>query len=83
MVDKLPQLIDTDSPAWKAVEQWAYMYLAKQRGLREDSTADLRKLDQLLGSIKILNELLDLPAAIRKERLRDPVQGDSFDIPNI
>ena len=83
MTDKLPQLIDTDSPAWKGVEDWAVFQIARLRSVREDSTADLRKLDQALGGITILNELLALPAYIRKERLRDPVRGDEFDIPTL
>ena len=77
------ELIDTTAPAWKVVESWAKSKAARLRLLREDPGADIRKLDQTLGGITILKELLDLPAEIRKERSRDPIRGDSFDIPSL
>ena len=77
------QIIELGSTVWNTVSDWANGELNRLRDQREEPGADVRKLDQALGGIVQLKALLALPAAIRKERNRDPVMGDKFDIPNI
>jgi len=75
--------IDPISPTWKAIQAWAETHLHELREVRESPQADLRRLDQSLGSVMILKELLDLPATQKRDRVREPVMDDSFDIPPI
>lgn len=74
-------IIESGNPVWMTIEAWAHMNLLRLREQRENEASDLRKLDMALGSITTLKMLLDLPAQIRRERLRDPVGNDGFDIP--
>jgi hypothetical protein len=43
--------------------------------------AEQRKLDISLGGIIALKRVLELPETIRRERKRDPISGDEFNIP--
>lgn len=70
------------SPEWQTIVAWSNMNLERLRILRENPDADLRKLDVALGGIVTLKALLTLPATIKKERKRDPIESDDFGIPN-
>ena len=69
------------NPVWQTVEAWANMNLSRLRASRETKGADIRELDWALGGIESMEALLGLPAIIRKERTRDPIEDDNFDIP--
>ena len=74
-------LIELGNPAWRSIEAWAKNNLEKLRGQRENKKADLRKLDQLLGEIDGMKDLLALPALIKRERSHVPTSDDNFNIP--
>lgn len=80
-IDSDTPVIESGDPTWRTIESWATARIDDLREQREQPGADLRKLDNALGAIVVLKDLLALPAAIKKERKRDPVKGDSFDIP--
>lgn len=79
----MSKTIDIGSPTWIAVQEWAERGLAELRDFREIPNLDVRKLDLALGSIEIFKKLLALPEAIRRDRVREPVMDDTFDIPPI
>jgi len=73
--------IEPGNPTWVTIKAWAEMNLERLREQRENEATDLRKLDIALGGITTLKMLIALPELIRKERKRDPVGNDTFDIP--
>jgi hypothetical protein len=73
--------IEAGNPVWQTVQAWAEMNMERLRNEREKEAVDLRRLDQALGGIVAMKALLALPAEIKKEHLRDPVENDHFDIP--
>ena len=74
-------LIEPGNPTWITIQAWAEMNLERLREQRENEATDLRKLDIALGGIISMKMLLAMPELIRKERKRDPVGNDTFDIP--
>jgi len=74
-------MIEPGNPAWGTIEAWAQMNLERLRESRENKASDLRELDIALGGITTLKMLLALPEQIKRERKRDPVADDDFNIP--
>lgn len=73
--------IEIGSPSWQSIEAWAKWNLARLRESRENPKLEMRDLDQALGSITSLKALLSLPDLIKRERKRDPLPDDNFNIP--
>ena len=73
--------IGEGNAVWITIRAWAEINLERLREQRENEATDLRKLDIALGSITTLKMLLDLPGQIKKERNRDPIVDDEFNIP--
>ena len=69
------------SPAWTIIAEWADLELTHKRQQRERGDADLRKMDQDLGSINTLKALLQLPQDIKDARSAEPIEGVDFGIP--
>ena len=74
-------IIELSNPVWQIIAHWSETRMEDLRAGREQPGADLRKLDQALGSILILQELLELPSEIRRDRNREPLPSDGFGIP--
>ena len=74
-------IIDPGNPAWSTIEAWAKYELERLREKRETVGADQRELDLALGYIHALCQLLKLPDDIRRERKRDPLMSEGFDLP--
>ena len=79
-IDDWP-IIEPGNPTWVTVREWAEGSMEVLRAMRERPGVDLRELDQALGSINILKDLLGLPEAIKQHRKHEAVQGDDFGIP--
>ena len=75
-------VIELGSSTWIAIEQWVRAELVVWRMKREEFDADQRKLDVALGTIKALEQVLALPAAIKKDRIREPIVDGDFGIPS-
>jgi len=73
--------IEPGNPAWQTVSALAEAEIQRLRDKREELVSDQRKLDVALGGITALKMLLELPAAIKRDRQREPVTGDGFGIP--
>ena len=69
------------SPTWSIVKEWAELELTRLRDSREKTDSDPRKLDQDLGGINAMKELLALPDAIKKARSQEEIKGVDFGIP--
>ena len=79
-IDDWP-IIEPSNPTWVTVREWAEGSLKVAREMRERPGADKHELDLLLGRIKALEDLLELPAEIRQHRKHEAVIGDNFGIP--
>ena len=77
--------IDTMSETWDTIHKWACAELKAARHAREASGADLRQLDEKLGRVQVLTELLDMPGELEAARKREPVSDDRGfgDLPDI
>lgn len=82
ILGELPE-IQTENPNWVTTRLWAENKLRELRKERETPGLELRKMDSLLGAIRVLEDLLQLPDKIHKERKRDPIPAQSFGIANL